>query len=171
MRNIDLWALVAAVGVALAAPSEACATDRHFLHGVGAVNASMGGAGAAGACDILGVMYVNPAGLMAFQGSRVDLGFELFQADRTVASDARPFGSGSTQSKKSYVPMPAFGWSYMLENGKVVLALGGLGIGGFGVGQMYSNFQLMKIAPSTGSPLRRSSGSVRRSTWTGPRWR
>jgi len=166
MRNTKLWAVVAALGVALAGPTEARATDGHFLHGVGAINASMGGAGAAGASDILGAMYVNPAGLMAFQGSRVDLGFELFQADRTVASDAGPFGSGSTQSKKAYVPVPAFGWSYMLDNGKVVLGLGGLGIGGFGVdyeasttnpilvpqpngfGQVYSNFQLLKIAPS-----------------------
>jgi long-chain fatty acid transport protein len=166
MRHARRWAFAVLGCLALMSPTAAEATNGHFLHGVGAVNSAMGGAGVAGASDILGAMYVNPAGLMAFQGSRIDLGFELFQADRTLSSDAGPFGAGSTQSKKSWVPVPAFGLSTMLDGGKVVLALGGLGIGGFGVdypasttnpilaprpfgfGQVYSNFQLMKIAPS-----------------------
>ncbi len=166
MGHARIAGLLALVGLFLVRPSEVSATNGHFLHGVGAVNAAMGGTGVAGAKDVLGAMNLNPAGLMAFQGSRVDLSFELFQADRTLSSDAGPFGAGSTRSKKSYVPVPAFGWSNMLDGGKVVLALGGLGIGGFGVdypastsnpilaprpfgfGQVYSNFQLMKIAPS-----------------------
>jgi long-chain fatty acid transport protein len=166
MRHARIAGLIALGGLFLMGPSEVSATNGHFLHGVGAVNAAMGGTGVAGAKDVLGAMNLNPAGLMAFRGNRVDLGFELFQADRTLSSDAGPFGAGSTRSKKSYVPVPAFGWSSMLEGGKVVLALGGLGIGGFGVdypastsnpilaprpfgfGQVYSNFQLMKIAPS-----------------------
>jgi len=111
-------------------------------------------------------MYLNPAGLMAFRGTRVDLAFELFQPDRTVLSSAGPAGSGSTTSKSDFVPIPAFAWSSMLKGGRVVVGLAGLGIGGFGVdypvdptnpvlaprpfgfGQVYSNYQLMKIMPS-----------------------
>ena len=48
------------------------ATDGHFLHGVGAVNNAMGGAGVAAPVSILGTFYLNPAGLIAFDGLRVD---------------------------------------------------------------------------------------------------
>lgn len=73
--------------------------------------------------------------------------------------------SGSTTSDADWTPIPAFGFSTKLLNG-VVIGLSGLGIGGFGVnyaadasnpilmpapngfGQVYSNFQLMKISPA-----------------------
>ena len=53
------------------------ATDGHFLHGVGAVNSSMGGAGVAAPGDLLGSFYLNPAGLRCEHGSRISLGFEM----------------------------------------------------------------------------------------------
>ncbi|MBW2380467.1 MAG: outer membrane protein transport protein [Deltaproteobacteria bacterium] len=82
--------------------------------------------------------------------------------------------SGSTQSKKAFVPIPAFGASYRLPGDRVVLGLAGLGTGGFGVdypasavptapgqsanpillpqpngfGQVYSDYSLLKIAAS-----------------------
>jgi long-chain fatty acid transport protein len=84
--------------------------------------------------------------------------------------------SGSTQSKKSFVPIPAFGASYRLPGDRVVLGLAGIGAGGFGVdypasavptapgesanpillpqpngfGQVYSDYSLLKIAASVG---------------------
>ena len=106
------------------------ATDGHFLHGVGAINSAMGGAGVAAPASLLGTFYLNPAGLMAFDGTRVEFGFELFKADRTVASTFTPASmSGSTTSKSEFVPIPAMAFSVKLNNEKVVVGLGGLSIG------------------------------------------
>lgn len=156
---------VAIFAIAVLLPAKASATDGHFLHGVGAINSAMGGAGVAAPQDLLGAFYVNPAGLMAFDGTRVDLGFELFRPDRELSSAAGPM-SGSTRSSSSFVPIPAFGFSTRLSNRNVVVGLGGFGVGGFGVnypvdptnpilaprpygfGQIFSNFQLLKITPS-----------------------
>lgn len=148
------------------AAAPASATDGHFLHGVGAVNSAMGGAGVAYTGDLLGALNLNPAALHVGSGTRAALSFELFKADRTVSSTMPGLGSGSTTSKSEFVPVPAFGWSTAL-NDKVTVAFGGLGIGGFGVdymqdntnpvlgprqmggfGQVYSNFSLMKITPA-----------------------
>jgi long-chain fatty acid transport protein len=146
------------------------ATDGHFLHGVGAINSAMGGVGVAAPKDLLGAFYHNPAGLMGFKGSRFDLSMELFKPDRTLTATAPtqqgPF-TGSQASKSEFVPIPAFGWSTELKDGKVVIGLGGLGIGGFGVdyrqnnqhpllapkamggfGQVFSNFSLLKVSPA-----------------------
>ena len=155
------------VGVLLLAAvplTSAHATDGHFLFGVGAVNAAMGGAGVAAPPDVLAALYVNPAGLVAFEGTRVDIGFEMFKADRSVASSAGPM-RGETRSTSSVVPIPAFGFSTPVAGGRAAVGLAALGIGGFGVnyaadpnnpilaprpfgfGQVASNFQLLKIAP------------------------
>ncbi len=170
MRTLRRSMLVLAVlsaGAATAAP----ATDGNFLHGVGAVNAAMGGAGMAVSSSLLGTFYLNPAGLMGFDGTRAEFGFELFKPNRTVSSDVPGFGSGSTTSKSDYVPVPAMGLSARLNNDKMVVGLGAVGIGGFGVdypasdptqpganpillpqpngfGQVYSNYSLLKIAPA-----------------------
>jgi len=160
LRNV--LSVVAAAALLVSTSSDARATDGHFLHGVGAVQSAMGGAGTAAATDVLGALYLNPAALMAFDGTRVELGFEMFKPARTVSSSFGSF-SGSTDSKTDYVAIPAFGWSTKLNNEKIVLALGGLGIGGFGVdypqdntnpilgprpsgfGQVFSNYTLLKV--------------------------
>ncbi|MFQ5538142.1 MAG: OmpP1/FadL family transporter [Gemmatimonadota bacterium] len=141
------------------------ATNGHFLHGVGAINSAMGGAGVAATGDILGSFYLNPAGLHDGNGTRVALSMELFKADRTISSSVPGFGAGSTRSKSEFVPVPAFAWATAI-NDKVTVGLGGLGIGGFGVdypqdntnpvlaprpfgfGQIFSNFGLMKVSPA-----------------------
>lgn len=146
------------------APLPVAATDGHLLHGVGAVNSSLGGVGVASNASLLGSFYHNPAGLASFDGTNVELGFEVMRAERSVASSAGPM-RGSTTSATDWTPIPAFGFSTKLANG-VVIGLSGLGIGGFGVhypsdpsnpilaprpngfGQVYSNFQLMKISPA-----------------------
>lgn len=141
------------------------ATDGHFLHGVGAINSAMGGVGVAHASSLLGALYVNPAGLLAFRGTATELGFEMFKPERTIESSAGPT-TGSTASSSEFVPVPAFGWSRELRANELAVAVGGLGIGGFGVdyhtdptnpvlaprpygfGAVYSNFSLMKIIPA-----------------------
>jgi long-chain fatty acid transport protein len=157
--------------ILFAAVPKAHATDGHFLHGVGAINAAMGGAGIAAPVSVLGTFYLNPAGLMAFDGTRIEFSMEMFKADRSVASTFGPF-SGSTPSVSDWVPIPAFGGTYKLNSERVVLGISGLGIGGFGVdypaenqptnggdnpilfpqpngfGQVFSNYQLLNVTPS-----------------------
>lgn len=158
--------LVLATVLALTGAGPAAATDGHFLHGVGAINSAMGGAGVAAPASLLGAYYLNPAGLLAFDGTRVEFGFEVFRPDRTVASNIPGLGAGSTTSKSDWVPLPAIGFSTRLGNDRVVVGLGATGIGGFGVdypasttnpiltpqpngfGQVYSNYQLLKITPA-----------------------
>lgn len=145
-----------------AAPAQA--TDGHFLHGVGAVNSAMGGAGVAAPGDLLGSFYLNPAGLMCESGSRVAMGFEMMKAQRSVSSTFGPY-AGTTPSKSAYTPIPAFGWATNVGD-RLSVGIGMLGIGGFGVdypqdltnpilgarpqgfGQVTSNFQFMKISPA-----------------------
>ena len=166
MRYLRFKSLITVAAMLLLGARGVEATDGHFLHGVGAINSAMGGAGVAGGSDLLGTFYLNPAGLMAFPGNRMEFAFEMFKPDRTVSSEAGPFGAGSTRSKSEFVPIPVFGWSSMLGNGKVAIGLGGLAIGGFGVdypvdptnpilaprpfgfGQIYTNYGLMKMTPS-----------------------
>jgi long-chain fatty acid transport protein len=144
--------------------SKAYATDGHFLHGVGAINQSMGGVGFAVTESLFGTYFLNPAGLTKYEGVQIEFGFEMFKADRTVSSSFGPF-SGSTRSKSEFVPIPAMAFSAQV-NDKLVVGLGGLGIGGFGVdypsamdnpilmprpngfGQTYSNFSLLKFTPA-----------------------
>lgn len=161
MRFLRPTAL-AALTLALAAP--AGATDGHLLHGVGAVNSALGGVAMASNASLLGSFFTNPAGLASFDGTNLEMGFELLRPERTVASSFGPM-SGSTTSSTDWTPIPAFGFSTKLSNG-VVIGLAGLGIGGFGVnyaadptnpilmprpngfGNVYSNYQLMKISPA-----------------------
>lgn len=156
------YAVPAALFMFIATPVQA--TDGHFLHGVGAVNSAMGGAGVAAPGDLLGSFYLNPAGLVCEHGTRISLGFELMKPQRTVSSEFGGF-SGSTTSKSDFTPIPAFGWATRV-NDKLSFGVGMLGIGGFGVdypadqtnpvlgprpqgyGQVASNFQFMKIAPA-----------------------
>lgn len=146
--------------------ADAEATDGHYLHGVGATNSAMGGAGTAAPQDLLAAFYLNPAGLMAFEGTRVDLGFELFRPEVTTASRAGAGAGGSTTSRTAYLPLPALGWSRRLDSQPIVVGVGAFAAGGFGVnyptdltnpvlaprpvgfGQTFSEFQLLKIVPS-----------------------
>lgn len=164
MRPLTLHRLAVLVCLFAVPMRAAHATDGHFLHGIGAINSAMGGAGVAAPQDVLTAFYLNPAGLMAFKGTRADLSFEVFKPDRSLASSAGPM-SGSTRSTSSFTPIPALGFSTRLANDRVTLGLGAFGIGGFGVnypvdpsnpilaprpfgfGQVFSSFQLLKIAP------------------------
>ncbi len=129
------------VGLFLGQVPRASATDGHFLHGVGAINSAMGGAGISTPESLLGTFNLNPAGLIAFDRLRMEFSMEMFRADRSVASSVpapppAPAGttlSGTTDSKANFVPIPAFGVSYKLPKDKVTLGLAGIGSAGFGV--------------------------------------
>jgi long-chain fatty acid transport protein len=170
-KVLMLLTAFAVAGATVAQP--AAATDGHFLHGVGAINSTMGGVGIAMPADVLGAVYTNPAGLMAFENTRADFSFEMFKPTMSLSS-THPMGfSGSTKGTTEFTPIPALGFS-MPVGDRAVVSLAGLGIGGFGVnyaaasvsstgvpsnpilapttvggfGQVYSDFQLMKIAPA-----------------------
>ena len=161
-RRIALGVIGTLVGLT---PARAHATNGHFLHGVGAINSALGGAGVAAPTSILGTFFLNPAGLATFAGTNLEMGFEMFKPERAVESSVGAF-RGKTTSQSEFVPIPAFGWTTTINDGKMVVGLGGLGIGGFGVryaadpsnpilaprpngfGQVYSNFSLLKIAPA-----------------------
>jgi long-chain fatty acid transport protein len=121
--------LPAALLLTLSVPVQA--TDGHLLHGVGAVNSAMGGAGVAAPGDLLGSFYLNPAGLVCEHGTRIALGFEMMKPQRSVTSEFGGF-TGSTTSKSDFTPIPAFGWATRL-NETLSFGVGLLGIGGFGV--------------------------------------
>ncbi len=158
------WFLAIPAAAFVLAPATARATDGHFLHGVGAVNSALGGISVASNASLLGSFYSNPAGIASFDGTNLEMGFELLKPERSVTSSFGPF-TGTTKSASEFTPIPAFGFSTSL-NDKVVIGLSGLGIGGFGVnyaadptnpilsprpngfGQVYSNFGLLKISPA-----------------------
>jgi long-chain fatty acid transport protein len=165
MHNKNIRPLLLAIALAALSAGQASATDGHLLHGVGAINSALGGVGVASSESILGAFYVNPAGLANFDYTRTELGFEMFKPQRTISSQAGPY-SGSTTSSSQFVPIPAFAWSRPIHNMHMVVGVAGIGAGGFGVdyhidatnpilaprpygfGQVFSNFQLMKIVPA-----------------------
>ena len=100
--------VVSALSLMLSIAQPASATDGHFLHGVGAVNSAMGGAGVAAPGDLMGAFYLNPAGLKCTEGSRIALGFELFKPPRTVSSD---FVRGEREAHAGLRPQRGLGFA------------------------------------------------------------
>lgn len=160
---LGYWSKALVAIAVLVAPQAARATDGHLLHGVGAVNSAVGGIGIASNASLLGAFFNNPARLAAFDGTNLEMGFDLLKPARTVSSTFGPM-SGSTTSDADFSPIPASGFNTKLKDG-MVIGLSGLGMGGFGVnyaadptnaslmpapngfGEVYSNFQLLKISP------------------------
>lgn len=135
-------ALVAFAGT-LAQVPVVLATDGHFLHGVGTVNQSMGGAGTAAILDPLGMVKWNPAGSTQFEGTQIELNFEFFMPDRRIASDvsAGAFGpgfppvdlSGSTDSESNPSFMPSIAIVHRSADSDFAFHGGMLSVAGFGV--------------------------------------
>jgi len=147
--------------LALAAPA-AYAGNGHMLHGVGAVNSSMGGAGVALPNDALGALLLNPALLAELDGSRFSFSAEYNTQKNAVESHAGPF-SGRTEDDSDPALIPAFGWTRHKAGTRLGYGVGFLGLAGFGAdyrqdstnpilapqpigfGRVYSNYQLMKV--------------------------
>jgi len=154
--------------LALALPLAAApvhAGNGHNLHGIGAVNSSMGGAGVAVAVDPLGALLLNPALLTKLDGSRFAFSAEYNSASNAVESTAGPF-SGRTEEDGDTALIPAFGFTQHTADSRFAWGVGFLGLAGFGVdypqdptnpilspqpfgfGRVYSNYQLLKV-PTT----------------------
>jgi long-chain fatty acid transport protein len=145
----------------LATPA-AYAGNGHFLHGIGAVNSAMGGAGVALPIDPLGALLLNPALLTDLDGSRFSFSAEYNTQKNAVESRVGPF-SGRTEDDSDPALIPAFGWTRHKSGSRLAYGMGFLGLAGFGAdypqdstnpilapqpqgfGRVYSNYQFMKV--------------------------
>lgn len=152
--------LLFCLAVLLCAP--AWALDGHLLHGIGAVNSSMGGAGVGLPVDPMGALNANPSLLTRIDGYHFDFSAELLRATNTLSSKAGPF-SGTTRDSSALSVIPAFSWTYHPAGGNVAFGMGFLGLAGFGVdyrqdpnnpllapqpfgaGRVFSSYQMLKI--------------------------
>lgn len=158
MKRIGYALLLALL---LTAPA-AYAGNGHNLHGVGAVNSSMGGAGVALPNDALGALLLNPALLTDLDGSRFQFSAEYNTQKNAVESSAGPF-HGRTEDDSDPALIPAFGWTRHKDGSRLAYGMGFLGLAGFGAdyrqdstnpilapqpvgfGRVFSNYQLMKV--------------------------
>ncbi|HWM89308.1 MAG TPA: outer membrane protein transport protein [Thermoanaerobaculia bacterium] len=159
-RKLKGFALLLAAS-ALAAPT-AWAGNGNTLHGIGAVNSSMGGAGVALPNDALGALNLNPALLTQLDGHKMEFSAELADDDITVSSQVGPF-SGSTEHTADPSLIPAFGFTAHKPGAKIAFGVGFLGLAGFGAdfpqdstnplfapqpigfGHVFSSYALMKV--------------------------
>jgi long-chain fatty acid transport protein len=159
------WTLTLAALVLATAPA-AQAGNGHVLHGIGATNSSMGGAGVALPNDALGALNLNPALLTQLDGYRFEFSVEYNTPSNAVESRVQtPVGtfSGRTEEDGDPALVPAFGWTHHKEDTRLAYGMGVLGLAGFGAdypqdprnpllapqpqgfGRVYSNYQLMKV--------------------------
>jgi len=164
-RKLQGSALLLAVLALAGAP--AWGANGHLLHGVGAVNSAMGGAGVALPNDALGALNLNPALLTQLDGSKFEFSAEYNDAKNAVESSVTIPGvgtfSGRTEDKGDRSVIPAFGFTVHKPKSPVAFGVGFLGLAGFGVdypqdstnpllapqpqgfGRVYSNYQMLKI--------------------------
>jgi long-chain fatty acid transport protein len=156
--------LLAAVLVLLSVPTSA--TTGHFLHGVGAINAAMGGAGVALPMGPVGSIRANPALLALLEGNQIELSLDAIEGDLAVESTVpTPFGpfSGRTARSPDRSPIPALAWTHRADGSKFGFGLGVLGIAGFktdfpqdstnplflpqplGLGRVFADYRLITV--------------------------
>lgn len=153
-------AVVAAI--AAATPRPAAAGNGHFLHGVGAVNSALGGAGVALPNDALGALALNPALVGRLDGYQFQFSLENVDQQNAVESHVGPF-AGRTEDEGDDAAVPAFGWTHHKKDSRFAFGMGFLGLAGFsvdypqdstnpilapqprGFGRLYSSYQYLKI--------------------------
>ncbi|MEP7012194.1 MAG: outer membrane protein transport protein [Acidobacteriota bacterium] len=154
------FALIALIDAGL--PRPAAAGNGHFLHGVGAVNSALGGAGVAFPNDALGALSLNPSLLGHMDGYQFQFSLENVGQDNAVESHVGPF-AGRTEDQGDDAAVPAFGWTHHEKDSRFAFGMGFLGLAGFsvdypqdstnpilspqprGFGRFYSSYQYLKI--------------------------
>jgi long-chain fatty acid transport protein len=140
----------------------AAAGNGHFLHGVGAVNDAMGGAGVALPIDTLGALNLNPALITEIDGSSFAFSAEYVKATNAVSSQVGPF-SGKTSEDGRTPLVPAFGFTRHPQGASFAYGVGFLGLAGVGAdypqdpnnpilapqphgfGRVFSSYQFLKV--------------------------
>jgi long-chain fatty acid transport protein len=93
--------------------------------GVGAVNSSMGGAGAATTQSLLGTMYLNPAAMIGYDGTRMEFSLDFQKPSHTLTT-----GSSSVEGADDYGAFPSVAVASPVSD-RVSLGLGAYKLGGF----------------------------------------
>ena len=159
-------AVVLLTALALLAAPAVYAGDGHTLHGVGAVNSSMGGAGVALPIDTLGGLLLNPALATEQDGSHFAFSAEYNTPTNAVSSTVpTPIGpfSGKTDEAGDTALIPAFGFVHHTRGSNFAYGIGFLGLAGFGTdypqdpgnpllapqpngfGRVFSSYTLLKV--------------------------
>jgi len=117
--------LVLAAAVLLTGATRAQAQNGHFRQGVGAVNSAMGGAGTATTQSLLGTLYLNPAGLVGYDGARMEFSLDFQRPSHTVEA-----GSSSIEGADLRALFPSVAVASPVSD-RVSLGLGAYQVGGF----------------------------------------
>jgi long-chain fatty acid transport protein len=120
------WAVAALLG---GLPAQA--GNGHLLHGVGAVNSSLGGSGTGQPFEVLGALHSNPALLTQLDDFKVGISAEVFTDDLSVTTTNRAGAKHTTDSGGEPGVLPALGWSYHRPGGKTAVGFGLLAVAGF----------------------------------------
>ena len=153
-----------AISLVLIVGSNAWAGNGNMLHGFGAVNSSMGGAGAAlWVDDPVGSLMFNPALIAQSDGNFVSFGTEFFK-DGIEIEVILPDGTkGITDPSNQLGVLPAFGWTTQSDDSPFGFGFGLIAIAGFrtdypedeasiifapqpvGFGRIYTDHRVVKI--------------------------
>lgn len=130
-HNLKKTLLASGLGLALmaGAAAPAFATEGYFLHGVGARNKAMAGAGVADTRDAAGIA-VNPAGLFG-AGNQFQASLSLFNPNRQFEGKGMGFTpSGVVESGNNWFPIPNIAYSRQFNDhfayGIALVANGGM---------------------------------------------
>jgi long-chain fatty acid transport protein len=119
------------------------------LHGIGAVNSSMGGAGTALTIESLGALTFNPALIIGVTGNQVSFSTEFFQ-DRPRIDLTQGSLTGRTNPTLQLGVIPAFGWMMRAPNGKLAIGFGLIGVAGFRTDYPQDNASILFSQPPGG---------------------
>jgi long-chain fatty acid transport protein len=154
--------MVTFVVLVLLASATGWAGNGHLLHGVGAVNSSMGGAGVALLEDSIAALHINPALLVKIDGNQISFSSEFFEDGLRVESQVGS-KTATTDATTQVGVIPAFGWMGHKPGTPLGLGFGLLGEAGFrtdypqdssnflllpqpnGFGRIYTDLSIVKI--------------------------
>lgn len=128
-RCLRWWILILSLCLA-AAP--AGAGNGHYLHGIGVVNSSMGGAGTGLPTDVISALHANPALLTQLDGYEVAISAEAFVDDLKLTTEVPGiWDRHTTESDGELGVLPALGWSMHQPGKKLAIGWGLLAVAGF----------------------------------------
>ncbi len=112
------------------------AGNGHYLHGVGAKNSAMGGAGTGLAVDVIGALHANPALLTQLDNYHVEISAEIFADDLSLTTPRSDSSDPTndlvtTDSDGELGVLPALGWSYHKPDNRLAYGWGLLAVAGF----------------------------------------
>lgn len=120
--------------IALMAASPVLAGNGHFLHGIGAINSSMGGAGVSVATDPLSSVHGNPALVAHHMGTISVISTEFFKPSLSMSTRGTVptpdggtfFVDQTTDSEDELGVLPAVAWSHKFDPESKLTIAGGL---------------------------------------------